>query len=139
RLHGLVHRYLRDSDPTPRDPFLKRRRSEGTRLPSLRPVEYHPKDKVRGEVLEAVNLTGRNEQKRTALDVVALLPIEEEPFATSDEIDLVSRVRLLWVVVNRCVKLHHQGTVGENGHCQIPRRRGAFGKGVGKADMDDLF
>jgi|SoiMethySBSTD1v2_1073268.scaffolds.fasta_scaffold95930_6 hypothetical protein len=64
------------------------------------------------------------------------LSIEEETRATSDEVNLVSRVRLLRVVTDRRVKLDHERSMRKDGNCKITRWWQAFGEGVSQTDMN---
>ena len=107
------------------------------RFPSFWAVEDNPDNEVGRKVLEPMDVTGRDEQKRTGLDRVTPLAIEEEAPPASNEINLVSRVRLLGVVSNWSVEFHHERAVCKNGHCQIAGRWRPFSQGLDQANMDN--
>ncbi len=65
------------------------------------------------------------------------LSIKEETLAASYEIDLVSRVRLLWVLTRRRVKLNHEGAVRKNWNGEVARGWRALGQGVPQTNMDN--
>src|SRR5690349_11936859 len=59
-------------------------------LPALGAVEEYPDRKVGGELLEAVDLTGRHEDERARLDRATSGSVEKQSGTACDNVDLVA-------------------------------------------------
>lgn len=84
-----------------------------------------------------MDVTGRDKQKRTSLDRLTPLAIKEETSPASHEVNLISRMRLLWVMAYRCVEFNHERAMRKYRNCQITGGWRSFGQCLGQADMNN--
>src|SRR2546421_4702601 len=100
---------------------MKRELAQSIRFTSFRTIEDYPNGEVRREILEAMDLPSRDEDKGAGFDRVLPTAVKELAFPARDEVDLLPIVRLLRIVALGGVQLNIERTARKDRDSQISR------------------
>src|ERR1051325_9577399 len=104
---------------------------------ALRAVKHHPDQKVFSEIFKTMHLTGSSKERITRPELKSLAFDKKPSAARRDDINFVTRMRLLHVLALRSVNFYRQSPVCEEFGIKLAVARWDGALRVGK--FDDAF